>query len=199
MQVLTPDMIGRIASALGPGIGNAGQRAVASAKVALLALTTIGAVGSPGFAQTIFRSIPDFEHTPAGALSSASARWRPPRSPLHLAGMAPIPVGAIHFVQRSVHEARMPKQFRRSVPRFCVSVRGRDTSVTVDPPFWDALREIATERCQSVSNLLTSIDANRQQSNFSSAIRVFVLRHYTDRLAARRLHTAPEAAQAEAV
>jgi predicted DNA-binding ribbon-helix-helix protein len=71
--------------------------------------------------------------------------------------------------------------------------------VTVDPPFWDALREIATERCQSVSSLLTSIDANRQQSNFSSAIRVFVLRHYTDQLAAKRLHTAPEAAQAEAV
>jgi len=58
--------------------------------------------------------------------------------------------------------------------------------VTLEPAFWGALHEIASERRQSVSNVLTSIDADREQSSFSSAIRVFVLQHYTDRLAANR-------------
>ena len=73
------------------------------------------------------------------------------------------------------------QQFKRSV-----TVHGRDISVTVEPPFWDALHEIARECGQKLPKLLTSIDADRQQRNFSSAIRVFVLRHYTDRLAAPR-------------
>jgi predicted DNA-binding ribbon-helix-helix protein len=83
--------------------------------------------------------------------------------------------------------------------RHCVTINGRDTSVTVDPAFWGALHEIASERGQSVSGLLSSIDAERQQSNFSSAIRVFVLRHYTDRLAAKGLLMASEGSQAQAL
>jgi predicted DNA-binding ribbon-helix-helix protein len=80
--------------------------------------------------------------------------------------------------------------------RHCVTINGRDTSVTVDLAFWVALHEIASERGQSVSRLLSSIDAERQQTNFSSVIRVFVLRHYRDQLAAKRLQTAPEGSQA---
>ena len=91
---------------------------------------------------------------------------------------------------------RGPKQFTRSVMRHCVTINGRDTSVTVDLAFWVALHEIASERGQSVSRLLSSIDAERQQTNFSSVIRVFVLRHYRDQLAAKRLQTAPEGSQA---
>src|SRR5262245_22850087 len=84
---------------------------------------------------------------------------------------------------------RKRRQREKSRPTATVQgsrVRGRDTSVTVDRAFWDALHEIASERGQSVSNLLTSIDADCEQSNFSSAIRVFVLQHYADRLAANR-------------
>jgi predicted DNA-binding ribbon-helix-helix protein len=54
------------------------------------------------------------------------------------------------------------------------------TSVAIEDAFWDALREIARDREVSVPNLIASIKNNPRQPNLSSAIRVFVLRHYID-------------------
>ena len=45
-----------------------------------------------------------------------------------------------------------------------------------EPPFWDALKEIAAERALSVQALIGDIDAGRGAANLSSAIRIFVLR-----------------------
>jgi predicted DNA-binding ribbon-helix-helix protein len=55
-----------------------------------------------------------------------------------------------------------------------VRVAGHPTSVSVEAPFWDALREIATRRGVSVNALVAVIDAERT-GNLSSAIRLFVL------------------------
>jgi len=55
-----------------------------------------------------------------------------------------------------------------------VRISGHPTSISIEPAFWDALREIATLRQLSVSALLAMIDAGRD-GNLSSAIRVFVL------------------------
>jgi predicted DNA-binding ribbon-helix-helix protein len=57
------------------------------------------------------------------------------------------------------------------------------TSVSLEDIFWNALRDIAHERGETLSHLISSIDANRQSSNLSSVIRVFVLRHYMDQSA----------------
>ena len=55
-----------------------------------------------------------------------------------------------------------------------VVVAGHRTSVSLEPIFWDQLREIASRRRISVNELVTLIDQQRNGS-LSSAIRVFVL------------------------
>ena len=57
------------------------------------------------------------------------------------------------------------------------------TSVSLEDDFWNALRDIAHGRGETISQLITGIDANRQAPNLSSAIRTFVLWHYIDQSA----------------
>jgi predicted DNA-binding ribbon-helix-helix protein len=54
-------------------------------------------------------------------------------------------------------------------------IAGHRTSVSLETPFWEALREIAAAREQSVQVLIGEIDEARGAQNLSSAIRVFVL------------------------
>ncbi|MCJ2033458.1 ribbon-helix-helix domain-containing protein [Methylobacterium sp. J-068] len=61
------------------------------------------------------------------------------------------------------------------VTKRSVMIAGHRTSVSLEDPFWDALREIAAARGQSVQALIGVIDAGREGQNLSSAIRVFVL------------------------
>ncbi|WP_419952317.1 ribbon-helix-helix domain-containing protein [Methylobacterium sp.] len=56
-----------------------------------------------------------------------------------------------------------------------VMIAGHRTSVSLETPFWQALREIAAAREQSVQVLIGEIDEARGAQNLSSAIRVFVL------------------------
>ena len=56
-----------------------------------------------------------------------------------------------------------------------VSIAGHRTSVTLEAPFWDALKDIAGQRGSSVQQLIGMIDAGRGEQNLSSAIRLFVL------------------------
>ena len=59
-----------------------------------------------------------------------------------------------------------------------LTLRGHRTSVSLEEPFWDALREIATERGMAVAALATEIDERRgTDAGLASAIRVFVLEH----------------------
>jgi predicted DNA-binding ribbon-helix-helix protein len=58
-----------------------------------------------------------------------------------------------------------------------VSIAGHRTSVSLEEPFWQALREIAERESVSVQALIGRIDAGRGEQNLSSAIRVFVLAH----------------------
>jgi predicted DNA-binding ribbon-helix-helix protein len=56
--------------------------------------------------------------------------------------------------------------------------RGRKTSVSLEAPFWAALQKIASERKQALSETLTFISEQRQTTNLSSAVRVFVLDYF---------------------
>ncbi len=55
-----------------------------------------------------------------------------------------------------------------------VVIAGHGTSVSLEAPFWDALKDIAKARGLSLNRLITEIDENRGE-NLSSAIRVYVL------------------------
>ena len=57
-----------------------------------------------------------------------------------------------------------------------VAIAGHRTSISLEAPFWDALKEIACRRRASVQQVIGEIDATRGRQNLSSAIRVFVLR-----------------------
>ena len=57
-----------------------------------------------------------------------------------------------------------------------VAIAGHRTSVSLETPFWDALKDIAAARGASVQALVGEIDAGRGGANLSTAIRVVVLR-----------------------
>jgi predicted DNA-binding ribbon-helix-helix protein len=59
-----------------------------------------------------------------------------------------------------------------------VVLAGHKTSVSLENAFWQGLKEIATSRGITLSDLITSIDRDREYGNLSSALRLFVLSHY---------------------
>jgi predicted DNA-binding ribbon-helix-helix protein len=75
------------------------------------------------------------------------------------------------------HLAR-PPQRRSRVFKRSITIAGRKTSVTLEDAFWKALKEIATARTIKPADLIARIDKERQYSNLSSAIRLFILDYY---------------------
>ena len=65
-----------------------------------------------------------------------------------------------------------------SIVRRSVIIGGHKTSVSLEQPFWTDLKTIARAQHLTLSALLAQIDDTREQSNLSSAIRVFVLLHF---------------------
>ena len=72
----------------------------------------------------------------------------------------------------------MRKMMPSPVLKRSVVLSGHKTSISLEEPFWQALREIAAEREMTTSALLNSIASKREESNLSSAVRVFVLEHF---------------------
>jgi predicted DNA-binding ribbon-helix-helix protein len=60
---------------------------------------------------------------------------------------------------------------------------GHKTSVSLEDAFWEGLKEIARGRNTTLSELVAAVDSERQQGNLSSAIRLFVLDFYRNKLA----------------
>lgn len=61
--------------------------------------------------------------------------------------------------------------------KISVSLSGHQTSITLEPEFFDALKHIATARGVSVASIIGELDRTRAPgTNLSSAIRVWVLR-----------------------
>jgi len=59
-----------------------------------------------------------------------------------------------------------------------IVIAGHKTSVSLEDAFWKGLKEIAATRNIPLSDLVSTIDNERQHGNLSSAIRLFVLDHY---------------------
>jgi predicted DNA-binding ribbon-helix-helix protein len=60
------------------------------------------------------------------------------------------------------------------VKKRSVDIAGHRTSVSIEAPFWDALRDIAVRQNTSVNALISEVD-NAREGNLSSALRVYVL------------------------
>lgn len=57
-----------------------------------------------------------------------------------------------------------------------ITIAGHRTSLTLEDAFWHELKGIATERNQSLNELVTLIDKDRDLNiNLCSALRLFVL------------------------
>jgi predicted DNA-binding ribbon-helix-helix protein len=61
------------------------------------------------------------------------------------------------------------------VAKRSIVIGGRKTSVGLEDAFWNGLKEIADAQGTTRSAVVTEIDKKREQSNLSSAIRLFVL------------------------
>lgn len=69
-----------------------------------------------------------------------------------------------------------------AVAKRSVSIRGHRTSFSVEQPFFEALREIASMRGQAFAALIAEIDETRpRDTNLSSAIRLYVLEYFRSR------------------
>jgi predicted DNA-binding ribbon-helix-helix protein len=72
---------------------------------------------------------------------------------------------------------------KSSVVKRSIVVAGHKTSVSLEDAFWRTFKEIAGGRHLTLSELVAAIDSERQHgSNLSSAIRLFVLDSYRDRI-----------------
>jgi predicted DNA-binding ribbon-helix-helix protein len=69
-----------------------------------------------------------------------------------------------------------------SVRKRSVVIGGRRTSVSLEDAFWMALREIAVSQRARRTTLIAQIDGRREETNLSSAIRLFVLEFYRQRV-----------------
>ena len=66
---------------------------------------------------------------------------------------------------------------KSTIVKRSVIIRGHKSSVSLEEPFWTDLKTIAHAQHVTLSALVAQIDDTREQSNLSSAIRLFVLHH----------------------
>ncbi|MBY6165868.1 MAG: ribbon-helix-helix domain-containing protein [Pseudomonadota bacterium] len=60
-----------------------------------------------------------------------------------------------------------------------LTLHGHRTSVSLEPEFWQAFRDIAREKDMAINVLAAEIDQTRgTDAGLASAIRVYVLNHY---------------------
>jgi len=88
-----------------------------------------------------------------------------------------------------------PRFARSSIVKRSVAIGAHRTSVSLEDAFWKALKEIAILRETTLSNLITSIDAEYRLGNLSSSIRLFILDFYRGQLK-REEHAAAQKAAA---
>lgn len=70
----------------------------------------------------------------------------------------------------------MDKPRKRSI-----TIAGHATSISLEAPFWDAIRDIAAQQDMSAQDLIAEIDNSKRMASLSSAIRVYILLWYQDK------------------
>lgn len=68
-----------------------------------------------------------------------------------------------------------PAYLQQPAKKRSVTIAGHATSITLEEPFWSALKAAAKSQGVSLQTLITQIDEQRGENNLSSALRLFVL------------------------
>jgi len=74
---------------------------------------------------------------------------------------------------------------KSAIVKRSIILSGHNTSVSLEDAFWEGLKDIAKNRRTTLSDLIGSIDLDREHGNLSSALRLFVLNHYQTQLRER--------------
>ncbi len=61
-----------------------------------------------------------------------------------------------------------------------IRIAGHNTSLSLEPEFWNELKEIAARQRIPLAELVARVDAHRRQ-NLSSALRLYVLKSLKER------------------
>ena len=75
-------------------------------------------------------------------------------------------------------ELRSWRVMKSLIAKRSVIIDGQKTSVSLEDLFWTDMKKIAHAQQMTLSALVAKIDGTREQSNLSSAIRLFVLHHF---------------------
>ena len=67
------------------------------------------------------------------------------------------------------------------VEKRSVTIRGHRTSVSLEAPFWEALKEMAAAEGRSLAGLIAEVDETAD-GNLSSALRLHILAWLRERL-----------------
>ena len=63
-----------------------------------------------------------------------------------------------------------------------IKIAGHSTSISLEEPFWIVLKQLADEQKMSLNGLVESVDKAREETNLSSALRLYVLAELQSRL-----------------
>ncbi len=109
----------------------------------------------------------------------------------------PVPMKRGRGDDQSGHPERNPNgsegHLRSRVIKRSLVVGGHKTSVSLEDTFWVQLRKIAQKLNVHLSQLVGSIDSERQHNNLSSAIRLFVFEYCTGSLKPEGLSNSTQA------
>ena len=59
-----------------------------------------------------------------------------------------------------------------------ITIAGHRTSISLEQPFWEALKAIAQQQDTKLAQLVTEIDKKPRNCGLSCVLRVYVLTHY---------------------
>lgn len=62
------------------------------------------------------------------------------------------------------------------IRKHSIQIDGHRTAVSMEDEFWDRLRHAAIDRHTTITELVKTIDRERNHRNLSSAVRLFVLK-----------------------
>lgn len=79
----------------------------------------------------------------------------------------------------------MPDPASQRPVKRSLTIAGHRTSVSLEAPFWEALKDVAAAHGVTVTGLVARIDAERAAegdatSGLSSRLRIHILRHFRD-------------------
>lgn len=86
---------------------------------------------------------------------------------------------------RSPHFYQLGADAQSALVKRSVVIKGHKTSISLEDIFWAALRHIALDQNTTISEIVARIDAKRNGSTRSSAIRQYIMADMQDRAWAR--------------